>query len=160
MINWLFCQEKISFFETYLEGLDSHFNPNAPAPPTQLSQCQMHKIAEFPPFPAKCLTSIQHQHQAPNFTKDLKEYLNNLVSWHPVPNHHASLFTLPFQHVDVYSQFKFHPHSLVELIAEEEEDDNVKALPISAQNPSGQFDMVVVLNNDEAESAGLMGELS
>lgn len=37
MINWLSRQEKISFFETYLEGLDSHFNPNVPTPPTQLS---------------------------------------------------------------------------------------------------------------------------
>ena len=37
---------------------------------------------------------------------------------------------------------------------------NIKALPISAQNPSGQLNTVVVLNDDNAESAGLVGEFS
>lgn len=159
MITWLSRQEKISLFETYLERLDDRLNPKAPAPPTQLSRHRTHKIAKFPPFPAKRLQTIQHQHCAPNFSKDLKEYLNNLVP-HPVSNRRASLFALPFQRVDVFSQFKFHPHNLLDLIAEEEEDDCVKALPISAQNPLGQFDTVVVLNDDNAESAGLVGEFS
>ena len=159
MITWLSRQEKISLFETYLERLDDHLNPKAPAPPTQLSRHQTHKIAKFPPFPAKHLQTIQHQHCAPNFSKDLKECLNNLVP-HPVSNCRASLFALPFQHVDVFSQFKFHPHNLLDLIVEEEEDNSVQALPISAQNPSGQFDTIVVLNDDNAESAGLVGEFS
>jgi hypothetical protein len=156
-ITWLSRQEKISLFETYLDLLDNHLNDKAPAPPTQLSQHRTHKIAKFPPFPAKRLQTIQHQHCAPNFSKDLKEYLNNLVP-HPVSNRRASLFTLPFERIDVFSQFKFHPHNLLDLIAEEEEEDTVKALPISTQNPLGQFDTVVVLNDDDAESAGLVGE--
>lgn len=62
------------------------------------------------------------------FLKNLKEYLNDLVS-HPGFNWHASLFNLPFQHVDVYSQFEFHPQNILDLIAsliaEEEENDNI-----------------------------------
>jgi len=160
MITWLSRQEKISLFDTYLGMLDNHLNPEPPAPPTQLSQQRKHKIAKFPPFPSKRLQTIQYQHQAPNFSNDLKGYLNNLVP-QPASNRHLSLFILPFQRIDVFSQFKFHPHNLLDLIAEEEEEDVVKALPISKQNPLGQFDTVVVLNNkkEDSESTGLTGKL-
>ena len=61
---------------------------------------------------------------------------------------------LPFKQVDVYNMFRFHPEGLQDT---EEENDIVKALPITAENKDGQFDTVVVIVGDEAESTGLAG---
>lgn len=155
MINWLSRQEKISMFESYMDNMLSSKNP--PSKPTLLSQRPVPRVAKFPPFPSRHLTTIETKFNAPHFSHKLKEYLNkftlNPASRSTLPN-----YPLPFQHVDVYSQFKFNAHSLWE-----EGDDpvyepmTVKALPISTANPHGRFDTIVALWNDDAESTGVVG---
>jgi hypothetical protein len=61
---------------------------------------------------------------------------------------------LPFKHLDVFNQFKFHP---IRLQDDDEERDVVKAIPVSKRLPSGRFDTVIVLKTDDAESTGLAG---
>ena len=130
---------------------------NPPPKPTLLSQRPVPRVAKFPPFPSRHLTTIETKFKAPHFSHKLKEYLNkftlNPASRSTLPN-----YPLPFQHVDIYSQFKFNAHSLWE-----ESDDpvyepmTVKALPISEANPHGRFDTIVALWNDDAESMGVVG---
>ena len=51
--------------------------------------------------------------------------------------------------------FRFHPQGIHD---EEEESDIVKAFPHSAQHPHGQFDTVIAIINETAESTGLAGK--
>jgi hypothetical protein len=71
-----------------------------------------------------------------------------------IQHRHLDESDLPFKKVDVYNMFRFHPEGIQDT---EEENVLVKALPISAQNPDGHFDTVVVVVGNEAESTGLAG---
>ena len=63
---------------------------------------------------------------------------------------------LPFKQVNVHNMFQFHPEGIQDT---EEESDLVKALPQSAENTEdGQFDIVIVIVGNEAESTGLAGQ--
>lgn len=71
-----------------------------------------------------------------------------------IPHRRLDESDLPFKQVDVYNMFRFHPEGIHDT---EEENDLVKALPKSAQNPDGHFDTVFVIVGNEAESTGLAG---
>jgi hypothetical protein len=161
MVTWLSHQEKISLFDNYLEFVDeqstlpsaipsstSQFNPLNP-PISTIS------IAKFPTFPRKHITSIEHDHHSPYFAQHLKEYLNSLLE-HPSSNRTARLYALPFQRLDVFSQFKFHPTSLDDT-DNSEENDTVKAFPGRGNKDEGRFDTVIVLRKNEAEATGMEG---
>jgi len=72
----------------------------------------------------------------------------------PIQNRWLDESNLPFNQVDVYNMFRFHPEGIND---SEEENDLVKAIPQSLQNPDGRFDTVVVIVGNEAESTGLAG---
>ena len=63
------------------------------------------------------------------------------------------MYDLPFQRLDIYHTFKFHPASLEE---DEEVSDVIKASPPGKKMPA-RFDTAVVLHGDDAESTGLEG---
>ncbi|CAA7269607.1 unnamed protein product [Cyclocybe aegerita] len=152
MVNWLARREKVSMFDSYLEVQDCLTKPR-PKKKRKITERTTHGIAEHPPFPNRPLSLIEKQHHAPNFSQDLKVYLNKY--WpHPSSNRTAHLYALPFDRLDVFIQFKFHPHLLHDDIAnpDEEESDTVKAHPCTLKNPNGHFDTVVALHTEEAQS--------
>jgi hypothetical protein len=63
---------------------------------------------------------------------------------------------LPFNNVDVYSMFRFHPEAVQD--DNENENDIVRAIPFSTSHPRGRFDTVVVIDSDSAEATGLEGK--
>jgi len=163
MINWLSRREKMAMFDFYLDSTKA--NQSSTAEPHQKTSSPstpkpFYHIAKHPPFPSRSLTAIEEQHLAPQFSQDLKQYLNNL-KLRRTSNQGALYYNLPFQSIPVYLQFRFHSHTLHDETGDPdlEENDTIKAHPLSRQDPSGRFDTVVVLNNNEAESTGVEGEI-
>ncbi|TFK59488.1 hypothetical protein BDN72DRAFT_780644 [Pluteus cervinus] len=151
MIRWLSRKEKVAAFHAYLESKEA--TRNTPLGPQRNAPKY---LAKYPDQPNKSLAAIQTTHHAPSFSDRLKEFLNQLLP-NPTTNRTAVNFTLPFQGLDVYFNFRFSPESLQE---DQEEQDIVKAIP-SFSKPGGEsyrFDTVVVLNRDTAEATGLEGE--
>ena len=115
MVTWLSRQEKISQFDNYLETVDQQSTPqNSTISLTASQPNPLHpsiSIAKYPPFPKKLISTIERNHYAPHFSHHLKEYLNSLLQ-HRSSNRIAILHNLPFQRLDVFSQFKFHPMAL------------------------------------------------
>ncbi|KAJ3500836.1 hypothetical protein NLJ89_g9614 [Agrocybe chaxingu] len=155
MVMWLSHREKVSMFDSYLEAQDCLTKPS-PKRKRKVTERTAYGIAEHSPFPSQPISLIETKHNAPRFSQHLKEYLNKLRP-HPSTNRIAHLYDLPFYQVDVFTQFKFHPHLLHDDVAnpDEEENDTVKAHPCSQKNPSGRFDTVVALHTDEAQSVGI-----
>lgn len=155
MIRWLSRQEKITSFETHQKNLLQHqaseteiTSQKAPEKKKSLIS-----IAKHPNFPNRLLSLIEDRHQAPDFTFYLKIFLMALTTNH-IQHRLLDESDLPFKHVDVYNMFRFHPEGIND---GEEENDIVKAIPRSPQNPDGHFDTVVVILGNEAESTGLAG---
>ena len=114
-------------------------------------------IAKKPSFPGHPLSLIEEKHLALDFTYYLKVFLNALLD-KPMQNRFLNDSLLPFTKVDIYNMFRFHPDGIQD---NDEENDLVKALPKSVQNPHGRFDTVIAfLSNKDAESTGVVGELS
>ncbi|KAF9455750.1 hypothetical protein BDZ94DRAFT_1286036 [Collybia nuda] len=160
MITWLSRHEKISAFNQYLNipMLDTE-SDQSPQSPTPLSKRIPYTIAKTPNHPNQSIHNIALSHSAPLFQKHLKEYLNAfLPRGVRTSSSRAELFPLPFSRVDVFHQFKFHPSSLQDDIADE--NDAVKAIPKSKALPNGRFDPVIVITGDSAESTGLAGYTS
>jgi hypothetical protein len=111
MITWLSCQEKISFFDNYLEWIEQQSNPTQPPLPTSTRLPIL--MAKHCPYPGCHLAHVEKLHCAPSSSKDLKEFLNHFLECgHGSTNHVAVSNPLPFQHLDVFTQFRFHPASL------------------------------------------------
>jgi len=155
MINWLSRQEKVSMFSNYLDLLDNADSLKSNSK-SLLSRTQI-TVAKHSPLPNQKLSVIQEKHRSPNFSIDLKVFLNKFLE-HPTSNRHSAKFPIPFDKLDIFTQFKFHPYSLQEDNNPESiENDTVKAIPCSLNFPNGKFDTVVVMYNEEAESTGLQG---
>jgi hypothetical protein len=159
MIKWLSRQEKMYAFEHYVSWLDSQ-RVATPATPTlspspQLARNSVGNLISLPKYPTqprRLISRIEEQHFVPGFSTALKEYLNRLGP-NPTSSRTATLQTLPFQRLDVYHTFKFHPPSLED---NEEECDVIKAAPAIKKSAS-RFDTAVILDTDDAESTGLIG---
>jgi hypothetical protein len=114
-------------------------------------------LAISPPEPKKSLARILVSHAAPGFLAQLKLFLHSLLPFdQQISKLEASLATLPFTSLDVWHQYKFSPFNLF--------DDNsdgitesVKALPFSKKALVPQFDTVIVLDTDKAESTAVQG---
>ncbi|KAH9976967.1 hypothetical protein BJV74DRAFT_879552 [Russula compacta] len=78
------------------------------------------------------------------------EYLNHLGP-NPTSSRIAASQSLPFQRLDVYHTFKFHPPNLEDNV---EECNVIKVAPTINKRPS-HFDTAVILDTDNAESTGL-----
>lgn len=163
MILWLSRQEKVNAFESYLkenEPTPQDINCAPGVLKTKGSKFQI-KIAKKPPCPRQSLSSIQQLHNAPGFSRALKEYINSLqppgasrVSRSALP-----AGVLPFSSLAVYHNFKFHKVELghTDLLSSEDKDkDVVKAYPASNKR-AARFDTVIVLTTEDAESTGVAG---
>ena len=112
-------------------------------------------LAKYPNYPKRTISQVEQLHNAPEFGRHLKQYLNTF-SIQPISArslYHAilpDLFT-----IDIYNMFHFQPEALQD--DNEEETDIVKAMPISQSHPNGRFDTVVVMVSEEAESTSLEG---
>lgn len=125
MIRWLGRQEKITQFASYVEwrNKDQALDCMSSSP---LKRWPAISIAKMPPSPGLLVSSIETRHATTYFSACLLEYLNSLTP-NPVGNrqlHHY--YQLPFNRLDVFHQFKFHPASLED---DDEERDTVKAVP-------------------------------
>ena len=157
MIRWLSRQEKVTSFEFHQKSLqepqaDIDSETVLQQPPTKKKA--LISIAKHPNFPRRQLSLIEDRHNAPDFSFYLKVFLNALTT-NKVSTQHLDQSKLPFQHVDVYNMFRFHPQGIQD---DEEESDLVRALPCSSENPRGRFDTVIAISNDTAESTGLEGK--
>ena len=144
-------------FDNYLESIDS-----TEQPPTELKQKPIIKIAKYPPYPGRLITAIEQAHNTHTFSQHLREYLNTFLAKNSrTSNAVAQLYSLPFQCVDCYTQFKFHPNSLINDYDRQDikENDTVKAIPRSSKNVEGRMDTVIVSTGDETEAVGVGGKL-
>ena len=161
MIQWLSRQEKVISFEFHQKDLQrsqADINSEDMDSETVLLQPLSKKkasisISKHPNFPRRKISLIEDKHNAPDFTHYLKVFLNSFIAT-KVPRAYLDQSKLPFEHVNVYNMFRFHPQGIHD---EEEESDIVKALPRSAQNPHGRFDTVIAITKETAESTGLTG---
>ena len=113
-------------------------------------------LPKYPSQPRKPITTIERQHNAPSFSQALKLLLNQTLP-QPTSVRVALGHPLPFEKVDVFHIFKFHPTRIDDEAVVELERDVIKASPGRNGKP-GTFDTVVVLQRDDAESTGLRGE--
>ena len=74
----------------------------------------------------------------------------------PTTNKAAESHLLPFDRLNVWTQFKFQLHNLQD-DADPDDQDTVKAIPKSAGQPNGRFDTIIALQTDEAQSTGVEG---
>jgi hypothetical protein len=155
MIRWLSRQEKIASFEAHLRRPQVINNDTRTPPQHSGMKKSLISIAKHPSFPNRQLSLIEEKHHAPDFTYYLKVFLNSFLS-KPLPTRAVNENSLPFKKVNIYNMFRFHPEGIQD---NDEENDLVKALPQSLQNPHGRFDTVIAIVNDEAESTGVVGEL-
>jgi len=152
MIRWLSRQENIMSFEAHQKnGLQHQVKITSQG--SAVKKRSLISIAKHPNFPKRQLSLIEVRHQAPDFTYYLKVFLMTFTT-NQIQHRWLDESDLPFKQVDVYNMFRFHPQGIQDT---EEENDLVKALPRSAQNPDGHFDTVIVIVGNEAESTGLAG---
>ncbi len=155
MIRWLSRQEKTTHFQRMLLSKQRNEQP----PPILESSSNPSKrmpisIAKFPNRSNFPISHVEEYHKAPFFELHLKRYFNSLLE-KPLSNQRLNSATLPISKINIYNMFHFHP---VPLQDDDNEQDIVRALPVSKSNPHGRFDTVVVLENDTAESTGLEGK--
>jgi len=113
-------------------------------------------ISKHLTYPKCKIDVIREKHNALDFDYYLKLYVNSCLpksqpcAW--ISN--IDTYNLPFDKLDIYNLFHFHPTAI-------NDDDSkakiVKALQKSRTHPQGQFDTVVVLVGDSAESTGVEG---
>ncbi|TFK53469.1 hypothetical protein OE88DRAFT_1643214 [Heliocybe sulcata] len=161
MVSWIERQEKLSFFDCYVEWRNRSFldrNSTAVSAPSSLTSFAI-KIAKHPSYPGQALLDIQQCHDAPGLIRELKKYLYSQTLSLPREDEDPSRRSgpqnsiLPFSHVDVFYNVKLRPISIDD---DEGPWDIVKAMP-GRQSKHGRFDTVVVIASENAESTGLEG---
>jgi Plavaka transposase len=163
MIRWLSRQEKVTSFEFHQKNLQDRQadidSETVLQQPTTKKKAQI-SIAKHPNFPRRQISLIEDRHKAPDFSYYLKAFLNEFTA-KKLSTQHLDQSKLPFQHVNTYNMFRFHPQSIQDEL-EGEESDLVRALPPSgsSENPRGRFDTVIAIINDTAESTGLEGKMN
>uniref|UniRef100_D8PN10 Uncharacterized protein n=1 Tax=Schizophyllum commune (strain H4-8 / FGSC 9210) TaxID=578458 RepID=D8PN10_SCHCM len=161
MVAWLERQEKVMAFERYLTAVEPErpiavLRKKRKLPVTTVTPLSF-SVAKFPDRKAQKLVSIELSHAAPGFSLRLKQLLNTLIP-NPTSARRASTFTLPFDAVDVFHQFKVYPTS-VDFDDDEVLSETVKATPRSREKPA-RFDTAIILQADTADCAGVEGTLS
>ncbi|KAH6867477.1 hypothetical protein BKA70DRAFT_1057446, partial [Coprinopsis sp. MPI-PUGE-AT-0042] len=110
-------------------------------------------VSKHPSMPAKPITAVQEQHNAPEFGRHLKEYLNSFRS-PALSTQNLQHANLPVDNVDIFHQFRFQKTALHD---EAEELEPVKATAKSKSLSHGRFDTVIVVDQHDAEATALEG---
>ena len=157
MIKWLSRVEKMFAFQNYVTWKDEQ-NAVATPPSQPLSRNAAGNVISLPKHPTQprqLISVIANRHIAPGFPAALKTFLNQLTPNPTSSSRTAHLHSLPFQRLDVFHTFKFHPPSLED---DEEACDVIKAAP-ATKNRAARFDTAIILHSDKAESTGVYGVL-
>ncbi|KAL1666819.1 hypothetical protein EV121DRAFT_213993 [Schizophyllum commune] len=154
MINWLERQEKVLRWERYFDLMSSSASDDedeetvhakTPGKPCESGI----SIAKHPAKRSQPVDDITRLHHAPGFSSSLKRYLG-VIHQPPRTAAQSLKHALPFQKLDVFHQFSFHPCSVDD---EDDESQTAKASP-----DHSQFDTVMVLTGDSGESASVQGK--
>jgi hypothetical protein len=127
MIRCLSRQEKVTSFEfhqKHLQELQGNIDSETVLQQQPKTNRANISIAKYFTFPMRKLSLIEERHNAPDFLFYLKAFLNTL-STNKVSTQHLDQSKLPFQHVNIYKMFRFHPQGIQD---DEEENDLVRAL--------------------------------
>jgi hypothetical protein len=111
-------------------------------------------LSKKPQYPLRPISVVQETHNASQFQRHLRQYLNTLLP-NPLSVCVVESSLLPFHNIDVYTMFHFHPEALQD--DELNENDIVRAIPCSPSLPSGRYDTVIVMESNNAEATGLEG---
>ncbi|KAH9949770.1 hypothetical protein B0H21DRAFT_834001 [Amylocystis lapponica] len=154
MTRWLSRQEKMTSFKSYITWMDTQKTSNLPpaSPPPHKGMPNTISLSKSPTHSGKLIRDIEQQHHAPGLSARLKEYLNTLLP-NPTSSRSALQHVLPFDCLDIFHSFKFHP---AEITDDQQQRDTIKAAPANSKG-SSRFDTVVVLHGESAESTGLSG---
>ena len=139
MVTWLSRQEKVVSFHINL------------TPTIQIKSKKIIKsIAKHPPYPNRSISVIENLHQAPEFNRHLKQFLNTFLD-SPISTQSLNQTNLPdLFSLDVFKIFRFNPETL----NEEEDIDLVCAISKLQSLPYGHFDTVIVIDSDEVQVTG------
>ena len=158
MTRWLSRQERLSRLETHQRTSSSSGDISMEPTPTPgpTKSTTSISISKHPTYPKCKIDVIREKHNAPDFDHYLKLYVNSRL---PESQPRARIsdidtYNLPFDKLDVYNLFRFHPTAIND---DDSKAEIVKALWKSRTHPQGQFDTVVVLVGDSAESTGVEG---
>ena len=175
MVKWLSRQEKIASYDFYRSWLD-YDQPEAaeemeqdemvslegklgrkrdPGSDGRASSLQLF-LTKNPTEPKKSLSRILLMHSALGFISELKLYLNSLLPDHQQASKLVALHgTLPFKALDVWHRYKLTPFNTFD--DSDAVQEIVRAIPISKGGLHSQFDTVIVLDTNEAESTAVQG---
>ena len=175
MVKWLSRQEKIASYDFYRSWLD-YDQPEAaeemeqdemvslegklgrkrdPGSDGRASSLQLF-LTKNPTEPKKSLSRILLMHSALGFISELKLYLNSLLPDHQQASKLVALHgTLPFKALDVWHRYKLTPFNMFD--DSDAVQEIVRAIPISKGGLHSQFDTVIVLDTNEAESTAVQG---
>ena len=142
MITWLSRQEKITAFRITLTNMQEPKTPKI-----------IKSIAKHPHYRNRSIPVIENLHQAPEFGRHLKQFLNTFITSSTSSRMLDQTNLPPLFSLDVFKLFRFNLESL----QDGEDVDLVRAIPVSKSLPNGRFDTVVVIDGDEAEATGLAG---
>lgn len=164
MINWLSRQEKIGQLEKDIESrlafkLPSDKSPSnlpQPFPPTpepipHNNDGPTLTISKRPPHPARPIDHIIKLHCSPEFGRHLAAYLKTFIA---PPSIRADNLTLPFERLNVWTVLRINPAPLHD---DPSEQELVRAEPISNKNSVGRFDLVLVKEDEEADTVEVTG---
>ncbi|KAF9527055.1 hypothetical protein CPB83DRAFT_895492 [Crepidotus variabilis] len=130
MTRWLSRQEKITAFR---QNLDLQRAEIAPEPTTTFAPSKQLPIslAKKPHHPDRAIQHIKSLHNAPDFERHLKLFLNTYFQ-SPLTARQAEETTLPFASVNTYNSFRFQPQAI-----QDEDEDNkiIRAIPSSKSSP-------------------------
>ncbi|KAF9059987.1 hypothetical protein BDP27DRAFT_1151417, partial [Rhodocollybia butyracea] len=122
------------------------------------------QIAKHPHETKKSLKAIANSHNAPGFIPALKLYINSLLpkEGQVTKAEALSIGCLPFTLLNVWHHFKFTPVNQFD-DASDVPKEIVRAAPStsikknSKSKSKSQYDTVIILINDEAESTAVRG---
>lgn len=149
MTTWLERQEKVARFKRHIrKGSEQYQNVKAPKSnrvlPSYIS------LAKRPTHVNRSFTTVQKDHSCPTLQASLLKFVQDF-RLHKKFKDAQRITGFPFQGINIYRQFKLR---LVGM----QEDDTDEAHTIKAT--PAQFDTVVVLTRDDAESTGLRGNFN
>ncbi|KAJ3767678.1 hypothetical protein FB446DRAFT_651756 [Lentinula raphanica] len=158
MVTFISRQEKVASFDFYQSWASNQQEaPDASGKSLrQPNSALVLNLAKNPNEPRKTLTSISLLHGAPGFLTALKLFLNSCL---PIRKQAKKAIALkgvfPFKTLEIWHNLGFFPPKVLE----EPEKALMKASPLTLHNKSSRFDTVIVLENDEAESTAVRGEV-
>ncbi|KAJ3766036.1 hypothetical protein FB446DRAFT_654379 [Lentinula raphanica] len=161
MITFISRQEKVASFDFYRSWANIYRHRRAkrskPKEPTKENSESSITItlAKNPSEPRKTLPSITLSHGAPGFVEALKLFLKDLL---PATKERKKLDArdglIPFLTLEVWHNFGLVPAKVLD----DPEKSRIKARPLTSKR-SSQFDTVIVLETDEAQSTAVRGKV-